>query len=243
MSKVLYKVKENFEEAKERLGINLFTQLYTNETPKIFDVIDEEGDEILDWRIGHTQFITKFPDETASSYKINSIKRLSDGVIFSVGDRIMVKTNKKNNSIRYLMNKQLTIYSIEINEGNLNGYNSAEDKEDIFFSTTICGDWVPLLDSTKIIPLFKSTDNQNVYEGDIIWGINLEWKIFSIKINEFNAKEDWRFGKYCYEQNAKEFVIKNKPCLSLKILNDLNIKLNDEDIVKLREYMFRKNKF
>jgi len=46
MSKVLYRVKENFEEAKERLGINLFTQLYSNETPKIFDVIDEEGDEI-----------------------------------------------------------------------------------------------------------------------------------------------------------------------------------------------------
>ncbi len=46
MSKVLYRVKQNFEETKERLGVELFNRLYTNETPKEFDVIEEYGDEI-----------------------------------------------------------------------------------------------------------------------------------------------------------------------------------------------------
>jgi hypothetical protein len=45
-TKVLYKVKENFEEVKERLGVDLFNSLYGNSTPKEYDVIDEEGDEI-----------------------------------------------------------------------------------------------------------------------------------------------------------------------------------------------------
>jgi hypothetical protein len=46
MSKVLYRVKENFEEAKEILGIDLFNQYYANSSPKEYDVIDEDGDEI-----------------------------------------------------------------------------------------------------------------------------------------------------------------------------------------------------
>lgn len=45
-TKVLYRVKENFEEAKIRLGIDLFNSLYRNAAPREYDVIDEEGDEI-----------------------------------------------------------------------------------------------------------------------------------------------------------------------------------------------------
>ncbi len=46
MSKILYKVKENFEEAKERLGDDIFNALFRNATEREYDVIDEKGDEI-----------------------------------------------------------------------------------------------------------------------------------------------------------------------------------------------------
>ena len=43
---VLYKVKENFEEIKQRLGDELFNSLYKDELPKEYDVIEESETEI-----------------------------------------------------------------------------------------------------------------------------------------------------------------------------------------------------
>ena len=83
-------------------------------------------------------------------YKIHSIKRMSDGEIFTVGDTI-VSTFKSNSVI-----KELKIFNDSLKINTLNGYISMPIKGSLIFKSLV-----------KLKqPLFKTEDGVDVFEGD-----------------------------------------------------------------------------
>ncbi len=153
------------------------------------------------------------------SYGIYSVKRLSDGEIFTVGDKVD-GTSYKNIIINSVdINPTLTV-QIQINHKD---------------------EGINLLTAKKAKqPLFKTADGVDIYEGDNWVRIRLsDFSILGIygdaigKIKTFSTKEA-----------AEEYVIMNKPCLSI---NDIitpgkvfEVTLNDVYIDKLKQIV--KNK-
>lgn len=66
-------------------------------------------------------------------------------------------------------------------------------------------------------PLFVTTDNKPIFVGDRIWYVAGDWYVGTINITngvsiEFYGKTVKSFST---EEAAKEYVIANKPCLSI----------------------------
>lgn len=107
---------------------------------------------------------------TTNPTHIHSVKRLSDGEVFTVGDDIECVSNKKNLDINDMIGKKLIIEQISINNGDLKGYESAPNIGDVFFKTNHLGYWVTLIDcikyKDKIIPAenFISNSKESMIE-------------------------------------------------------------------------------
>jgi hypothetical protein len=138
---------------------------------------------------------------------IHSVKRLSDNFIFTVGDK--VKYYDKNTEIK----------SIYYNEHNQ-------------LSFKVKGDAAPLTGCfmtnhphfKKLEKLFTTEDGQDIFEGDTIYPVSDD---FQLLITDFAGKKDIRIRCFSTKEKAKEYILMNKPCLSI---NDL-IKIRDRNNV------------
>jgi hypothetical protein len=128
----------------------------------------------------------------AEEYKINSIKRLSDGEIFTVGDKF------QDGTITY-MRKSPDLMWIFHNGKRIN---------------------VKLEDAFKIKqPLFTTEDGVEIFEGDNIWEVFSSFQI-SITIWKSNYGNNGKPLKnklyFSTKEKAEEYILMNKPCLSVK---------------------------
>ena len=79
--------------------------------------------------------------------------------------------------------------------------------------------WEEVVKKVKI-PLFTSEDGVNIFEGDISFGVNSNFKLSEIKhINKLyiypNVKE------FSTKEKAEEYILYNKPLLTLKDIEEL----------------------
>lgn len=123
---------------------------------------------------------------------IYSIKRLSDGQVFTIGDGIdgITFVNEKI--------KQITL-----------------DKYAIIILD--CGFFHTTLKSAKKIkkPLFKTEDSVDIFEGDKYWKVvNETFQLF--KMGAASKNESLRSKVFSTKKAAEEYIFMNKPCLSLK---------------------------
>lgn len=125
------------------------------------------------------------PEDTTA---IHSVKRLSDGEVFSVGDGIKqgaisaIKVNPTNNSVYVIVNERT--FSLKF------------------------------IDKQRKV-LFTTEDGKAVYEGDACWNVDPDtsfgWQALRVHIGISGAIQ----GKYfSTESAAKEYVENNKPLLS-----------------------------
>ena len=141
-------------------------------------------------------------------WKINSVKRLSDGEVFTIGDRIKIGYGEQQ------------IENFYIEEGNCkNGIWAKHEIGD----TNLC--------TLKHIkkPLFTTQDGVDIFEGDTFyntWDLYKPNKEIAIKRKKdfYNEKP---VNKHCIyfssKKAAEEYILMNKPCLSINdILNILN---------------------
>lgn len=128
-----------------------------------------------------------------SCFGIHSIKRLSDGEIFTIGDRITGKSDYN-----------CIINSIELNP----------NYSQIMFNKLDEG--IDLINARHIKqPLFKTEDGVDIYKGDII---HLVTKWFEYNAATAGEKTLLLFpGRKIFstEKIAIEYIIMNKPCLSI----------------------------
>ena len=158
-----------------------------------------------------------------NNYKvqIHSIKRLSDGKIFTIGDKIF-----PNNKI----------YKFELKDNNLKIWHC-----DISFSTPIiegpsgqpgnCS-WVEGISNVQKIkqPLFTTEDGVDIFEGDKYYPVCNYYNLHNACIYPSGHK---MYKLFSTKEKAKEYILMNKPCLSYNdILSELNLTTSEKKTLK-----------
>lgn len=133
-------------------------------------------------------------DELKAGSIIHSVKRLSDGEIFTIGDKIDIR-GKKDATLKWInyTNNEVAIgtsYAMVVNLWELKHCEK---------------------------PLFKTEDGVDIYEGDeVTWLFRDEIKIAGTRKADKNM---YIYLKYfSTKEAAEQYVLLNKPCLSI---NDL----------------------
>ena len=137
----------------------------------------------------------KYLLKIATRCKIHSVRRLSDNFVITLGDYCKAKKGLSGEvtTIEFCGNGELRIGS---------------DKRY----------YVGINDVVKSEVLFRTKDNVAIEEGDKVYGVSINWNVFSGVVQKGNPydKEEWKHGKFSTEEAAKEYILWNKPVLSLK---------------------------
>lgn len=138
---------------------------------------------------------------------IESIKRTSDGAIFSVGDYYEV-------SIRGFGKRRINSFDVRGDALFINYGDSLLDS---------------LLPPKK--PLFTTADGVEIFEGDTYYYICGDFII--LKATGNNVEE---FLSFSTREKAEEYVLLNKPCLSINDVSNIkSASLKEYPLYKLKE--------
>lgn len=136
-----------------------------------------------------------YKEEDLNFCSIHSVKRLSDGEIFTIGDKITC------------MKQEFVITSFETNKYKMliaNWYNS---------KNSFSGSNILYLEHSKK-PLFTTKDGVEIFDNDFYWMINKGcWIAFEFKAEE-RLHYNHEFLSFSTKKAAEEYMIMNKPCLS-----------------------------
>lgn len=176
---------------------------FSNDMEDIF-TLNEEG-----------TYYNNFEDETdctwrtekhilVSTYcKIHSVKRLSDEKVFTIRDEFLLEGDTF---------KRYTIMGFELYEGEI----LVDTKNTL----------LAFKDIKYILPVvFTSEDDVDIYEGDPVWcchrdnNSNITGYIEKICTNPYPF--DSSVPVFSTKENAKEYVLMNKPCLSLNDIENM----------------------
>ena len=179
--------------------------------PEFWQEVVEKDYEILSFKLPGNNIVDlkyarnnlKFMLKNSSVYQIYSVKRLSDGEIFTIGDIIDTRVDNK--------------YKQEILEINL-GINDLLLKDKLIFKTK--SGYVVSHIAVKVKkPLCTTEDGVDIYLGNKSWILHKNsWYLSPAAIvynnpnwtpNENEAH--WRFST---KEKAEEYILLNKPCLS-----------------------------
>lgn len=129
----------------------------------------------------------------SNMWDIHSIKRLSDGEVFTVGDKI----------IRNGWDSGKTILSITLND---------ETRLLIFHGTSEVS-YIEQISHIKK-PLFTTEDNVDLYKGDKYFQIG-----YKFENTECEAYDESNFDDsltiFSTKEKAEKYIVMNKPCLSI----------------------------
>ena len=142
-------------------------------------------------------------------YDIHSVKRLSDGEIFTIGD----KTN--GGSIKEIWLLGLVVSNIK-----------QPDFIHIVYNHDLKDSIYPDFNDVQKLkqPLFTTEDGVDIFENNItIYRVDLQmWKLCS-PIKSGRLLEGINLLKFSTKEKAEEYILMNKPCLSLTDLKNLGI--------------------
>lgn len=145
------------------------------------------------------------------NYNIHSVKRLSDSQIFTIGDIIDTRVDNK--------------YKQEILEINL-GINNNFLKDKLIFKTKAGYVVIDIAIKTKQ-KLFTSEDSVDIFEGDKSYEVKSNGKIKNKPLEWFPSKHHLNHIKnnnlnFSTKEKAEEYILLNKPVLSLNDIKNLN---------------------
>lgn len=188
---------------------NLYMQCI--DEPEYWEEIKESEYKILMWSYGRDKFLfSKNPDWSAGEFHIHSVQRLSDGEIFTVGE-------KCNGDI---------IKSFKVYDNDTRIYVISENK-------TWGLDLELLKKDKKPKPvLFVSEDGVEIFENDKVFSIeNKPYLIDSILCLTASNKIKELFPRRIFfstKKAAENYLICHKPCLSFNdVWNISNNKSSD----------------
>lgn len=133
-----------------------------------------------------------------SGCEIYSVKRLSDEVVFTIGDR--VKYYGASNYGWFIINN----FFIR-KDGHM--IVSGADYKSEFIS-----------DITLAMPILKTMDGVNIYKGDDYYFIDSDWDVKYCKDHLFVCDNIKAFSS---KERASEYVINNKPLFSVENISDI----------------------
>ena len=166
---------------------------------------------ILNIKDGYTNDFNGHLSHKNNCWKIHSIKRKSDNVIFTIGDKINRGSYKDIDVIRgFNLKDDLCLVSIsdEIDRG----YRSSK------------GVNISAIEHVKDV-LFTTEDNIDIIESTTCFAISSHFFVYATNINK-SVSKNWYLNKTIFysKEKAEEYIIMNKPCLSI---NDISTMMNN----------------
>lgn len=173
-------------------------KLNYNKNLKSFNYENNDGD---------THRTLKFILKNPNTYKIHSVKRLSDGEIFTIGDKVFSEyVNYTINKISIVNDKCMVSALYDINNPNgsrlhynLNNLKKAKQ------------------------PLFTTEDGVDIFEGNVVYYVETEEEPeLCFIVNEYTVLKypgrfisDKSLHSFSTKEKAEEYILMNKPVLSL----------------------------
>lgn len=159
----------------------------------------------------------EYPQKNLDIFPIHSVKRLSDGEIFTLGDYIQY-----GKITRFSMNSTNEYFGVNTDNNNQI--------------------WTNITCITKSkTPLFISEDGMKIYKGDTIYYVEttdepphnyIPYKLTVQNSGRFTS--DSTVFAFSTQENAEDWIISNKPCLTY---NDL-LPLWDKNRNKSKSFFF-----
>lgn len=147
-----------------------------------------------------------------SYYNIHSVKRLSDGEIFTIGDTLNFNDIGKGKLLRIDFERA----PVDKGTGRLCFVN-----DNIYL-----GDWWRIKELSKVkTPLFTTTDGVNIYEGTRYYLVSND---FVLGYCSSFSQGDLSFKCFAKKENAEKYIEENKKVYSL---NDIRKVLLDDIVV------------
>ena len=135
-------------------------------------------------------------------YDIHSVKRLSDGEVFTVGDRINHYGEYAKNEFSTKTYTLKEIYFIEENK--------------LTFYVGKSFNLGAISASKYKLPLFTTEDGVDIFKNTKFWYID-NFIIKTYITREFSEIES-SYKKFSTKEKAEEYILLNKPCICLKDL-------------------------
>jgi len=182
---------------------------------KNYEILSYYQESIVHGKYVYINTHTNWDTIKSQGYKINSVRVLSSGVVFTIGDRVRISKLKHDGSF------VISEFYFDCTNTNL-----------------LCGGVIAgngHVNITKIehsaIPIFKTEDGVDVFEGDSVYWVLKYDDVCKIlvptKINKLHRnllKNEYSFYKiFSTEEKAEEYIAMSKPCLSL---NDIKLAIN-----------------
>jgi hypothetical protein len=152
-------------------------------------------------------------------WNIHSVKRLSDAEVFTIGDRVETEIVNQNACV---------IYGFEIVDNQLRVNHTLSYLLNQKYPETYYNKHLHLLNKRK--PLFTTEDSVDIYEGNIYYALNANYPLSTNIIETFTARKNTPTGKrmlgildFSTKEAAEEYILINKPCLSIKEILELNM--------------------
>jgi hypothetical protein len=190
---------------------------------QFWEEIIEKKWEIVELIDIHTNI--KFVPHTQEIYpncNIYSIKRLSDGEIFTIGDPII-----GGYKISHIKLGILNQVYIDLSK---NGFHNLIKLE------------ISQISKGKQ-SLFVSEDGVEIYEGGVIWYVTPEFKLFSCTASQSTSPFSDLSGNnknknFSNKKSAEHYVLYNKPCLSItEILHAIGKEYSVSTLGQLETYV------
>lgn len=172
--------------------------------PDFWQKVEEVDYEIIDFDLRRQSLFGRRPPLI-----ILSVKRLSDGEVFKIGDLI------------------------DFGDFGNKGFQPIDKIEIDCFDKTRITAWNSAyglgLEKWKKIPaktpLFTTEDGVNIFEGDDFFYVNSNfYDVSSIKADEtinHHVKQADKYKTFFYKEKSEEYIWLNKPCLSAQDLIDV----------------------
>lgn len=205
-----------------KIGCNLFQSGVNSpkDYPEFWEEVVEKDFEILQMKNSNGNFYSLFENEELSRYErenhtIHSVKRLSDGEIFTVGDKVkrpFFKNPFKINHI-HIAGDMVWLHSRPFVEGTC---------------SHILDENTPLYEASKYKkPLFTTEDGVDIYDRETkvfelftkTYYLNSKIPFYITNIG-MNKNLDMLTLLFSTKEAAEEYILMNKPCLSI---NDFSL--------------------
>ena len=134
-------------------------------------------------------------------FEIHSIKRLSDGVKFKIGDKVDRLLTYKDGEEILSFEMRNNNLCVNTTHGSSNHITSIQHRKQLLFITE---------------------DGVEVFEGDEFYFVGADWNYFlySTKQELYSFYKD-SLKVFSTKEKAEEYILMNKPCLSIKDLQNL----------------------
>ena len=158
---------------------------------------------------------------------IHSVKRLSDGEMFTVGDTVQV-----GGEIEHIKFFSEATFSLRV-----------------YFKSKHTWAELPFISKPTRTPLFVTEDGVEVFGGDTFWTVDKkDFTLQERQIKNVQQGNLWVcvsiqfYTCFSTESAAQDFIVLNKPCLSVQDLAEVTFPFNENVINRIKQLAVEKLK-